>query len=93
MDEAQPPIVVTSTSSMPQEDTLSRDSTTAEGATTPILQGHVFKQSSHGIGSKIGLISFKKRYFVLFNGVLMYYRHQSSYEKDKHHGLVSIVYI
>ena len=89
MDEAQPRTVVAS--SMPQEHALSGDSLTVNDAATPILQGHVFKQSSHGFGSKFGLISFKKRYFVLFDGVLMYYRHQSSYEKDKHHSMVSIV--
>ncbi len=53
-------------------------------APTPILQGHVFKQSSHGIGSKMGLLSFKKRYFVLYDGVLMYYKHESSHKKDVH---------
>ena len=58
----------------------------------PILQGHVFKRSSSGIGSKIGLASFKKRYFVLYSGVLLYYEHQSSYERDKHHELVGTLH-
>jgi hypothetical protein len=42
----------------------------------PIFQGHVFKQSH------IFTTSFNKRYFVLYNGCLVYYNHRSDYESD-----------
>lgn len=49
---------------------------------TPILEGHVFKD---GNGKLNG---FTKRYFLLFDGVLIYYTHHSSYEKDQKNFLV-----
>lgn len=60
------------------------ESDTHSSAVAPILQGHVFKQSTHGIGAKMGLLSFKKRYFVLYDGLIMYYEHESGYKKDAH---------
>ena len=57
----------------------------------PVLQGHVFKRSTSGIGPKMGIVTFKKRYFVLYVGVLLYYEHESSYERDKHQKLVGVM--
>ena len=57
---------------------------------TPILRGHVFKQSSDRFRHKYDLLSFKKRYFVLYKGVLLYYVHESNFEKDLHRKLVRV---
>ena len=51
-------------------------------ALEPLVQGHMFKQTSLRR-------SFVKRYFVLFEGVLLYYSHERDYKTDRRHGLVS----
>lgn len=46
----------------------------------PLAKGHMFKQDSKGI-------QFNKRYFVLYEGVLLYYKHEESYRKDQKRGM------
>ena len=47
----------------------------------PILQGRVFKQFRSETG-------FNKRYFVLYPGILVYYKHERDYRSDIKRGLV-----
>ena len=48
---------------------------------SPIVEGPMFKQGSSGEG-------FSKRYFALYDGVLIYYHHQRAYQKEKDSGTV-----
>lgn len=41
----------------------------------PIYQGRVFKQTKEKDG-------FNKRFFVLYPGILLYYKHERDYHKD-----------
>ena len=52
---------------------------------TPLLEGHVFKDGRGTMAHR----GFTKRYFLLFEGVLIYYSHQSSYQRDQKNCLVS----
>lgn len=58
------------------EETLSR-----LASQTPIVEGPMFKQYRSGVG-------FNKRYFALYDGVLLYYHHQRAYEKEKINGTI-----
>ena len=51
---------------------------------TPIHEGMVFK-----IGGKERLRRIQKRFFILYEGVIIYYHHRTTYVKDKKHGFVS----
>ena len=53
---------------------------------SPIVEGPMFKQDSSGVG-------FSKRYFALYNGVLIYYHHQRAYQKEKDSGIIVSDYI
>lgn len=53
----------------------------------PIHEGTVFK-----VGGKGGLERVQKRYFVLYEGVVVYYHHHTNYIRDKKDGLVSKIY-
>lgn len=55
---------------------------------TPIMEGHLCKDISK---PKI-FDKFRRRYFILFRGVLLYYNYKSQYEVDKSRGLVSCLY-
>ena len=48
----------------------------------PLVHGHMLKMGN----SRLGL--YNKRYFALYEGVLIYYKHEKDYEKDKKNGLV-----
>ena len=53
----------------------------------PIIEGHGCKDIERdGI-----FASYRRRYFVLYDGLLLYYCHKSEFEKDKKNGLVSIL--
>lgn len=53
---------------------------------TPIMEGHVCKD----ITKSRTLGRFRRRYFILYRGVLLYYNYKSQYEKDKGKCLVSL---
>lgn len=48
----------------------------------PLVHGHMLKMGS----SRLEL--YNKRYFALYEGVLVYYKHEKDYMKDKKNGLV-----
>ena len=58
------------------EETLSR-----LASQTPIVEGPMYKQYRSGVG-------FNKRYFALYDGVLVYYHHQRAYQKEKSSGTI-----
>ena len=47
----------------------------------PLYEGRVFKQfrNEHG---------FNKRYFVLYPGFILYYKHERDYQNDRRSGMV-----
>lgn len=51
----------------------------------PILEGHGCKDMSKAWS----IFGFHRKYFVLYEGILLYYDHKSSYFKDRTKGLVS----
>lgn len=51
----------------------------------PLAEGHGCKDVTSRHRS---LDKYKKRYFVLYSGILLYYDHKSSYNKDRRNGLV-----
>lgn len=55
---------------------------------SPIKEGHVCKDITKPMST---LDRFRKRYFVLYHGVLLYYKYKSQYEKDRKKGFVSLV--
>lgn len=52
---------------------------------TPLMEGHLCKDISK---PKI-FDKFRRRYFILYRGILLYYNYKSQYEMDKRKGLVS----
>ena len=58
-----------------------RDIMNSKQKLEPLVQGHMFKQDSHGLG-------FSKRYFVLYEGLLLYYTHEKDFKRDQKRGLV-----
>lgn len=52
----------------------------------PIYEGYGCKD----INKTRSLERFRRRYFVLYEGVLLYYKHKSNYQRDKRNGLVSL---
>ena len=53
---------------------------------TPIHEGMVFK-----IGGKGRLSRIQKRFFILYEGVIIYYHHLTTYKKDRKRGFVSLI--
>ena len=53
---------------------------------TPIAEGHGCKDIGR---PTIPLDRFRRRYFVLFKGLLLYYNYKSQYEIDRKNDLVS----
>lgn len=53
---------------------------------TPIAEGHGCKDIGR---PTIQLDRFRRRYFVLFKGLLLYYNYKSQYEIDRKNNLVS----
>lgn len=51
----------------------------------PIMEGHACKD----ISKPKPFDKFRRRYFILYRGVLLYYNYKSQYEVDKSKGLVS----
>jgi hypothetical protein len=51
----------------------------------PIMEGHVCKD----ISKPRVFDRFRRRYFVLYRGVLLYYNYKSQFDKDKRKGFVS----
>ncbi len=52
---------------------------------TPLLEGYGCKDVSRSRTFE----PFRRRYFVLYKDLLIYYHHKSHFEKDKKNGLVS----
>ena len=52
---------------------------------SPLMEGYGCKD----VSKARALEPFRRRYFVLYNGLLLYYHHKSHFEKDKKNGLVS----
>ena len=52
----------------------------------PLAEGHGCKD----VEKFRTFARFRKRYFVLYEGLLLYYDHKSSYDRDKKNGLVSV---
>jgi len=50
----------------------------------PLVHGHMMKRNT-------SRPMFNKRYFALYEGVLIYYHHEKDYKKDKKNGMVCIV--
>lgn len=55
---------------------------------TPIAEGHGCKDIGR---PTIPLDRFRRRYFVLFKGLLLYYNYKSQYEIDRKNDLVSLI--
>lgn len=53
----------------------------------PLAEGHICKD----IRYPTIFNRFRRRYFVLYNGLLLYYRHKALYNSDKRKGLVSLM--
>ena len=51
----------------------------------PLMEGYGCKDVSRARSFE----PFRRRYFVLYKDLLIYYHHKSQYEKDKKNGLVS----
>lgn len=51
----------------------------------PLVEGYLCKDISY----PSFFDRFRRRYFVLHDGLLLYYKHKSHYNKDKSNGLVS----
>lgn len=52
----------------------------------PIAEGYVCKDVRK---QRATFEKFRKRYFVLYQGLLVYYNHKSEYTRDKKNGLVN----
>ena len=52
----------------------------------PIYEGYGCKDTSKSRSFE----RFRRRYFILFEGLLLYYEHKSQYNRDKKNGLVSL---
>ena len=50
----------------------------------PVIEGHGCKDSS----KTRSWFGFHRKYFVLYDGILLYYDHKSNYLQDKSKGLV-----
>ncbi len=57
------------------------DSVQKLGRLDPLVQGHMFKLDSRGR-------LFHKRYFALYEGLLLYYTHEKDFVRDKIRGMV-----
>ena len=49
----------------------------------PLYEGRVFKQFRNELG-------FNKRYFVLYPGFILYYKHERDYQNDRKSGMVRV---
>lgn len=52
----------------------------------PLVRGHLFKRDSRRR-------SFHKRYFALYEGMLLYYTHERDFDKDKQREMVRNGYV
>ena len=52
----------------------------------PIMEGHVCKDITKPLSA---WDRFRRRYFVLYHGMLLYYSYKSQYEKDRKKSFVS----